>query len=571
MAPSRITVNPSPAPFHPNGVRLSLSTLLTLALTCTTPLLETATAVSFQPVIYPSTALIDSRLYVYGGLTNISSRTSYSSQFAYLSLQDSFDTNNLSWEYLPSNISTAKAPGVPSHDRKRFILGGSRNNIGHAPATIYDIAGQTWSSALNLPPKPGVMDVMQDYHRDSPGMAMDPKSGILVQFGGSNATSITNDLTLLDTEGPSDEMEWSYSGSLDSVPPLFAPILLHIPGSEHTLIMGGCDQINIAADAGPIPSQCVTFDTLYTLSSENISITASSPPSVERITVNGVFPSPRFMPCAVVLPDNNVFMMGGMDPTSMTAVADAWILNTQNWMWFKREIDSFPVNGIMGHSCEMASRGQILVIGGQSNNNFVHYPITVIRTYNWTWTSHYSAPGFSTGVKVGLALSCVVVIGAIIAGLYIRWKRNKAAALEKAQGRDARTKKPNRNKRTRTSQSRSRDSLERQQQLDEEGDHDIIELEGVQYHSRDVYNDSILHLGSMRARDEHYDPPNYDQHSPHHRHLSVDPVTGSPKGSSSSTVVVGQSLPIPDNEYRATWQDQDVRADETGFRLDFKH
>ncbi|KAF9174679.1 hypothetical protein BGX20_010287 [Mortierella sp. AD010] len=539
MVLSRTAANaaaPALAPTHPSS-HLALSSLFTLVLTCAVSLLETVVADSFQPVIFPATSVLSSTLYVYGGLTSISSPTSYSSQFASVSLKDSFNSDKIPWMYLPTNISTAMAPGARSRDRRLFVLGGSRNNVGHAPALVYDSIGQTWSQAPNLPPKEGVADVMLNYHRDSPGMALDFRSSILVQFGGSNATSVTNDLTLLIVDGSTGLMNWTYSGSLNSVPPLFAPIVLYIPRNRQTLIMGGCDQMDVGTAT---PSHCATFDTLYTLSTESVASASANPPFMVNVVANGTLPSPRFLPCAVVLPDSNVFMMGGGNLTS--PLADAWILDTQRWTWSKRDIRGLPAGGIMGHNCEMAEHDQILVIGGQSNDDFMRHPISVIKTANWTWTNKYSVPGLATGVKVGLALSIIVVVGAILAGLWIRRRRIKMA-LEKTQGKETNTNRSRRSRRSGTNQSRSRDIPDRRhrrQLPDEESSHDAVEMQGFEYHSGERYhNDAPLYSDSMESQEyEHYDPPNYDQHSPHSRHSPGDHAAGSPKRSSSSTIAV---------------------------------
>ncbi|KAF9367167.1 hypothetical protein CPB97_006203 [Podila verticillata] len=42
---------------------------------------------------------------------------------------------------------------------------------------------------------------------------------------------------------------------------------------------------------------------------------------------------------------------------------------------------------------------------------------------DWRWVNKYQVPGVSAGVKIGLTLSVVVVVGAIIAGLLIRRQR----------------------------------------------------------------------------------------------------------------------------------------------------
>ncbi|KAI8596442.1 hypothetical protein EDD21DRAFT_358142 [Dissophora ornata] len=518
--------------------RPALLSLLAVVLAFTATFLNTAEANTYQPVSYSATAVLGSRLYIYGGLTNISSSTSYTSQFATLSLTNAFDTDDLPWEFLPGNITTAMAPGAGSRDQRRFIVGGSRNNVGHAPAIVFDSSLRTWSQTTDLP---GDTTIMQNYHRDSPGMSLDQTNGMLIQFGGMNATNnITNDLTLLDTSKASNAMTWSYSGSLDSVPALYAPILLYIPNNKQTLIMGGCDLM----DSTGTPSHCAAFDTLYTLSSDSA---VSATPKASRISVNGTVPSARLMPCAVVMSDGNVLMLGGGDPTN--ALADAWILNTQSWTWFQRNITDFPVDGIMGHSCQLGPNDQILVIGGHSGVNFVQTPLSIIKIKNWSWACHYWVPGFSTGIKVGLAMTTVIVVGAIIAGLWIRWRRNKMAALEKVQGHGVKSKNSIRSKRTGGSGGsgrRKRSSKARQQSLEQQ---EPVELEGIQYHSH-----------AYTREDQH--TPEWDMtlthgvyETPERGGIYAGDFASSPVGSCSSTIV-GPTSSVMEEDRRA-WREQE--------------
>ncbi|KAF9959688.1 hypothetical protein BGZ72_009044 [Mortierella alpina] len=372
----------------------------------------------YHPVAYSATALLGSRLYIYGGLTNISSPAELSSQFATVSLADDFDTDDVPWEYLLGNIPTAKAPGAPSKDQRRFILTGSRNNLGHG-ATVFDSTQRIWSQAPDLDSD---TTSMHNFRRDLAGVTLDTSNGLLIEFGGFDDTNITNKLSVLDTGRATDMMSWSYSGVLKSVPALNAPLVVYLALSKLTVIMGGCDQV----DGEGNPSHCVAFDTLYTLSSDSI---ASSKPSASKVTVQGTLPAPRLLPCTVVLPDNNILMIGGGDPKA--PLSDAWILNTQSWTWSQREIKGFPTEGLMGHSCEMGGQGQILVIGGHHGDQFVQRPLSVIKMGDWAWTGRYDVPGFSKGVKIGLGLTVVVVVGAIIAGLWVRWRRNKMVGKDK--------------------------------------------------------------------------------------------------------------------------------------------
>ncbi|KAG0247685.1 hypothetical protein BG011_001082, partial [Mortierella polycephala] len=309
------------------------------------------TVAAYQPVTYSATALLGSRLYIYGGLTNLSSSASISSQFATVSLANDFDTDDIPWEYLPGSYLTAMASGMPSHDQRRFIVTGNYDHLGHSAALIFDSTSRIWKQAPDLP---GDASTMNDYGRIMPGAALDTHTGVLIEFGGANRTNITNEINILDTNKATDMVTWIYSGYLDSVPPIYAPLMIYLPTPRLTLIMGGCDQL----DSNGNPSHFVTFDILYTLTSDSIITTRLE---TSRIMVQGTIPPPRLLPCIAVLPDGNVLMMGGGNPNE--ALADAWVLNTQSWTWSERSIKDMPAQGIMGHSCRAADNKQILVIG----------------------------------------------------------------------------------------------------------------------------------------------------------------------------------------------------------------
>ncbi|KAF9573053.1 hypothetical protein EC968_009103 [Mortierella alpina] len=496
-----------------------------LALSCSS-FVSTVSA-GYHPVAYSATALLGSRLYIYGGLTNISSPADLSSQFATVSLADDFDTDDVPWEYLPGNLPTAKSPGSPSKDQRRFILTGSRNNLGHG-ATVFDSTQRTWSPAADLSSD---TTGMHNYRRDLAGVTLDTSNGLLIEFGGFDDNNITNRLSILDTGRATDMMTWSYSGDLKSVPPLNAPLVVYLPLSKLTVIMGGCDQVDVEGN----PSHCVAFDTIYTLSSGSV---ASPKPSASRMTVQGTLPTPRLLPCTVVLPDNNILMIGGGDPKA--PLSDAWILNTQNWTWSPREIKGFPPEGLMGHSCEMGGQGQILVIGGHNGNEFVQRPLSVIKIGDWAWTGRYDVPGFSKGVKIGLGLTVVVVVGAIIAGLWVRWRRNKMTGQDKlakatrhkkagggSSSRSVGSHRPKGGARGRLPSVHS----EHQHQQDQQHYHhgQAYELEGIVCPSGTD--------GPVALLDQSL------YHAEHHRRAS----TCSPERSPSSTIV-GPSSPVSNHQ-----------------------
>ncbi|KAF9319253.1 F-box only protein 42 [Podila horticola] len=388
-----------------------------LAFLFITPLVSAA----YQPVTYATTALLGTRLYIIGGQTDLTLPTSYTAQIATISLTDSFDGDTPPWDFMPNSFATARAPGVPARDQRRIFLGGNTNNLGHSPAMAFDTNTRIWTQAPELP---GGASAMKNYTRSASGVALDTSNGVLVQFGGANATGQpTNELSLLDTGKPSGIMSWSFNGLLHNLPALYAPIVVYLPNTRTTLIMGGCDQLDTQGN----PAHCASFDTLYTISSETVTSTMPVARQINATAVPnsdgtaGPMPPPRVMACAVVLADGNVLVLGGGNPKS--PLADAWVLNIQNWTWLKRAVGGIPEEGIMGHSCELTRREQILVIGGHHGDTFVSRPISIIRMQDWHWVDKYEVPGFSVGVKIGLTLSIVVVVGAIVAGLLIRRQR----------------------------------------------------------------------------------------------------------------------------------------------------
>ncbi|KAF9088751.1 hypothetical protein BGX23_007129 [Mortierella sp. AD031] len=508
-------------------------TIVVLAATLfNNPATAAAAGITYQQVAYSATAVLENRLFVYGGLTDLSSPTSYTSQFLSLSLTDDFDTDKIPWEYHPegstsySSMATAMASGAYSLDYNRFIVTGNRNNIGHASATIYDTDTHTWSPAADPPGDMGTTTAanrMQDYRRDSPGVALDKKNGMLIEFGGHNATAITNEISILDTNQPSDKMTWSFSGYLDSVPTLYAPNLVYLPSQNATLIMGGCDQMG---PDGVHPTRCVSFDTLYTLSSESV---RSASPKATRVNISGtVFPPPRVFTCAV-LHNNSVVMFGGGAPGSASSnspLQDAWVLHLKNWTWSQVSMPGFPAKGIMGHGCHLANYDQVLVVGA----------------------------------KVGLGLSVVVVLGAIGAGLFLRHRRTKAAALKKQTSNENRNRNNNNNisgseshgrrrrlKRSQSGHSRADDDgiLPRHHQRSEPEPSSPVSLN----HAHDIPLEPLAdHERTLRGTAEWPLPAGSSgDHSSRSAVAKASHSARSTNGSSSSTIIVEPTSPRLEN------------------------
>jgi len=200
----------------------------------------------------------------------------------------------------------------------------------------------------------------------------------------------------------------------------------------------------------------------------------------------------------------------------------------------------------------------------------VESPLSVIKMQDWSWTGHYSVPGVSTGVKVGLAMSVVVVVGAIIAGLWIRRRRNKAAALAKEKGDHpnggnqlVKSKSGNGRRRSEVSasgngghQRRKRSLPTRQQSVDHSRE---MELEGIDSQPRTL-DRSSRHAdgewdGTMRPQE-----PSHEQGD---QVLLIDSRASQSVLASSSSTIVGPSSPVAD-ENDPTWASAERDREELG-------
>ncbi|KAF9972104.1 hypothetical protein BGZ73_004821 [Actinomortierella ambigua] len=383
-------------------------------------------AQTFEPVTFASSAVALKRLYVYGGITNLSSLSSYTSQHMSVSLKDSFKCNNPPWETEPATEKSAFAPAVADTDGSITVAGG-RNDSGLAPLAMFDNEKRVWTQAPYIP---GEEPNSRNPPRNSPGMVYDATLRNIVIFGGSN-NAVSNEINYFDPQ----DLTWKRSGPLTGVPGLYAPIMHYIHQLESILIMGGCT--NVDSSTG-MPTQCADFTSAYLVPSKAAALTTNtSNILIKKVTLTGPegYPAARFMPCTITLGQDAIFMHGGGNPDK--ALADAWILNPDTWVWSKRPISGAPAQGIMGHTCEYGFREQILVVGGHQGTEFVKNPISVILMKDWSWKDEFiGSKAISEPVKIGLGISIAIVLSAVIAGLIIKRRRDKAQRKHEKECRD---------------------------------------------------------------------------------------------------------------------------------------
>ncbi|KAG0229967.1 hypothetical protein BGW42_001198 [Actinomortierella wolfii] len=389
--------------------------------------LQAVGAQTFEPVTFASSAVALKRLYVYGGITNLSSLSSYTAQHMSVSLKSSFKCSNPPWEVEPAAEKSAFAPSLADSDGTIIVASG-RNDSGLAPVALFDGEKREWRQAPFIP---GEELQSKNPPRNSPGMVYDNTLKNIVLFGGSNG-DVSNEINYFDPQ----DLTWKLSGSLTGVPGLYAPIMHYIHQLESILIMGGCTSINSSTG---LPTQCADFTSAYLVPSKaaaEATKTSSIPVTKVNLTGPNGFPAPRFMPCTITLGQDAIFMHGGGNPDK--ALADSWILNPDTWVWSKRPISGVPPQGIMGHTCEYGFREQILVVGGHQGTEFVKTPISVILMKDWSWKSEFlGSKAISEPVKVGLGISIAIVMGAIIAGLIIKRRRDVARRSQEGERRDS--------------------------------------------------------------------------------------------------------------------------------------
>ncbi|KAF9161637.1 hypothetical protein DFQ26_004365 [Actinomortierella ambigua] len=398
--------------------------LVLMLLGCALP--QAILAQGFEQVTFASSAVALKRLYVYGGITNLSMLSSYTSQHMSVSLKSSFKCSNPPWETELATEKSAFAPALADTDG-RIIVASGRNDSGLAPVAIFNDAKREWTQAPYIP---GEEPHSKNPPRNSPGMAYDNTLKNIVLFGGSN-NAVSNEINYFDPQ----DLSWKRSGPLAGVPGLYAPIMHYIHQLESILIMGGCT--NVDSSTG-LPTQCADFTTAYLVSSKSAALTTNtSDIQVTKVNLTGPegLPAARFMPCTITLAQDAIFMHGGGNPHN--ALADSWILNPDTWVWSKRPISNAPAQGIMGHTCEYGFREQILVVGGHQGNEFVKNPISVILIKDWSWTDEFiGSKAISEPVKIGLGISIAIVLSAVIAGLIVKRRRDQTKRKQEKECRD---------------------------------------------------------------------------------------------------------------------------------------
>ncbi|KAF9906372.1 hypothetical protein EC991_000702 [Linnemannia zychae] len=266
---------------------------------------------------------------------------------------------------------------APSKDGKHFVTGGNRDNPG-AISHIYSIDSRKWTTPANLTDLTG-------YKRSNVAMALDKVTGMIYIVGGFQMAGFSQELSILDTSSTdATKMNWVYSRNQTVIPGLYDPFATYLPTVSKTLVFGGCHTLGLNG----FVSACYPLSSGFLLSGGQTGVG----PTIESRALDRA-PLPRYQSCRVVLPDGNVFIQGGKDPSVF--YSDAWILDVTDWTWSSVQING-PVMEMTraGHTCQLGAYGQIIVVGGyfqkSTTSMYVTPNIAVIDTATWTWKKSYN-------------------------------------------------------------------------------------------------------------------------------------------------------------------------------------
>ncbi|KAH0833227.1 hypothetical protein J3R83DRAFT_12287 [Lanmaoa asiatica] len=266
-------------------------------------------------------ALLESTLYVHGGLSDPFNSYSYSSapeisDLLVLDLSTSFNSSSPPWQLVSSNSSPALAWHTLSaiNPTELLLFGGQPDpNSLTVLTTLNDSSGLLSTSDKSSPsfimePQNWVNEPMRRIRHSS-----SYTGGKVWIIGGEKADGSGNGFSEHYLFSPSSP-EFSQLPSSRSAPPdIYGHASLVLPDGRLLILGGYC-----ASCSGLVP-----MSTVWSLN------TTQNPLVWEKLSIsNKSLPSPRRDFAAVVLSNGQVLIHGGGDSQLQTTYSDGWILNT---------------------------------------------------------------------------------------------------------------------------------------------------------------------------------------------------------------------------------------------------
>ncbi|KAL1920432.1 uncharacterized protein VTP21DRAFT_809 [Calcarisporiella thermophila] len=366
--------------------------------------------------------VIGNNLYIYGGTVIQNGQPVTSKEYAVLDLSTSWDTSSPSWvRVVQANGPTAVADNllIPASDG--FITFGGRLQNGSPtdPNTVFQL--RTSDNSWSQPDYPGPS-------RRGLSASVTEKNGVSWVFGGRT----TFDPPVWQTLGDmyrfdGSKLEWR------QVYPAHGSSLNPTGLVGHTASLIGNKMVILG---GLLSSSSVLMNQLsgaWIFNTETNVWTAQP--------LGGNAPPPRWLHCAAVTLDDQIFLFGGGDGVN-NLYGDFWLLNTTSWVW--RQIT--PTGGVTPptarsrHACERSGSSILILFGALDSNGinldnslYVYDPQSNQFTSRYTpnqLDTNYQPSGSSSlsiGAIVGIVVGCVVFGLAVIciAVFLIRRKRRQ--------------------------------------------------------------------------------------------------------------------------------------------------
>ncbi|RHZ53481.1 hypothetical protein Glove_441g93 [Diversispora epigaea] len=333
---------------------------------------------------YHSGVVIDDRLLIFGGDTNI---TELTFELFYLDLSKSFDNNNLTWVLIPEGslpVYTYDSAAVLSSDNYNYtiyLIGGfmrNKNTFDYDYSNLvyaYNYPASTWSTQPggdSVPPRQNMKGVIDN-------------SGIIYIFGGFNATNVEeseyigtdyNDMNILNTA----KMTWSTLDISANLPNKCAGYTANILPSGIIVYTGGLEQVSDNAN-------------LTLVNMNEIKLFDTNEYEWSYINATGDEIDPRWYFSSVLTPDGNIIIFGGCTRNFTIVNPKLATLNTSKdpfeWFWFipnSSKANTPP--SIYGHTANLYyDYMMIITFGYNIDNQTYNSQVYLYDIKNNTWVT----------------------------------------------------------------------------------------------------------------------------------------------------------------------------------------
>ncbi|RHZ52436.1 hypothetical protein Glove_461g29 [Diversispora epigaea] len=365
---------------------------------CTLTLLLIDLVLCYNPPkrIYHNSEIIDDKLLIFSGWTNIAD---YTFELFYLDLSKPFDNNNLTWTLIPEGslpIHTYQSATVLSLDNSTiYLIGGyMTNKITHNYdysnlVYAYNYPTSAWSAPELggdiVPPRQSIRGVIDN-------------SRIIYIFGGFNATDLVNntgdlynDMNTLNTVSNT----WTTLSISENIPIRCSHYTANILPNGIIVYIGGIEKVSSFAASFTLVNinQIKLFDT------ENLEW------SYVNATGNEI--DSRIYFTSVLTPDGYIFIFGGSTyaatNASLASVSPILAMLDTNKNSFEWSIPSGSEENsppsIYGHTANLYNDYMIITFGINIDTRLYSSEVYLynIKSNKWVTTFTPSKPSTTTG------------------------------------------------------------------------------------------------------------------------------------------------------------------------------